>query len=120
MKHLMEAKANFRQVIVKNTINEQGNLEIIQEYSKADDFIKIEGNSITFKIQDGTLAESGINGIQASDLIKYSLELIKSLNNEFSSRENALTITKLEEAYNAQQQRTLDRIQRNVEGQYKK
>lgn len=119
IKHLQEAKENFKQVLTSYKFNEKGNLEIVNEYAKADDFIQIEGNKITFTIQDGVISENGVNGIQASDLIGYSLELIKSVNNAFSCRENSITITKLEEALNAQNNKVIDRIKRNVESQYK-
>jgi len=119
MQHLHNAKENFRQVLTSYKFNEKGNLEIVNEYVKADNFINIEGNKISFTIQDGVISENGVNGIQASDLIGYSLELIKSVNNAFSCRENSITITKLEEALNAQNNRVIDRIKRNVESQYK-
>lgn len=118
MKHLNKALENFTFSTVKQRLNENGNLEIISEFRKTSDFIEINGNKITFTIQDGVISENGINGIQARDLLVYSLELIKSLNEEFSSRENALTITKLEEAIAFQDLRTINRIKRNVEGKH--
>lgn len=117
MMHLQKALANFKPVVIKQTVNETGNLEIIQEFTDPNKFVNISGNNeITFKIQDGVISENGINGIQASDLIEYTLELIKSLNNEFPCRENSLTITKLEESLFFQKARTIERIKRNVEG----
>lgn len=116
MKHLKQALERFTFSSTKQKVNENGNLEIIQEFSKPNDFVEINGNKITFTIQNGIVSENGINGIQARDLIVYSLELIKSLNEEFSSRENTLTITKLEEAIAFQDLRTINRIKRNVEG----
>jgi hypothetical protein len=115
MKHLLKAIEEFKPIVVKSTLNEKGNLEIIQEFINPRDFVICKDNEITFKIQDGVISENGVNGIQAVDLIRFTLELIKSLNNEFSCRENSITITKLEEAINSQENRTLNRIIRNVE-----
>jgi len=116
---LEKALKNFKPVVIKHTKNENGNLEVIQEFTNPKDFVKLENNNISFQIQDGVINEVGVNGIQASDLIRYSLELIKALNESFPCRENSITITKLEEAINAQNMRTIDRINRNVEGSYK-
>ena len=119
MIHLEKALENFRQLVFKHTTNDIGNLEITGEFINPSKFVHIEGNKISFQIPDGVISENGINGIQASDLIRYCLELIKSLNNNFPCRENSITITKLEEAINAQDMRTVDRIKRNIEGKYK-
>lgn len=116
MKHLKNAMKDFKPCLVKQNVNEKGNLEIIKEFIDFSEFVSLNSNEITFKIQDGVISENGINGIQAVDLIKFTLELIKSLNNDFSCRENSLTITKLEEAIQAQESRTTNRIFRNVEG----
>ena len=37
------------------------------------EFIILENNLISFKIQNGVISENGINGIQASDLIKINM-----------------------------------------------
>jgi len=78
--------------------------------------IRVEGNKVIFWIQDGPIKEHGVNGIQATDMLRYNLELFKSLNKAFPCRENALTITKMEEAIHWQDARTADREKRNVEG----
>ena len=83
------------------------------------DFISVENNVLTVKIQDGVISENGVNGIQATDLLEYVNEVFKSLNSAFPCRENALTITKIEEAIHWQEARTKDRLKRKVEGQNK-
>lgn len=118
MIHLEKALENFRPVVIKHIVNDTGNLEIITEFTNPNKFVSIENNKISFQIQDGVINEAGVNGIQVSDILRYSLELIKSLNNAIPCRENSITITKLEEAINAQDMRTIDRIKRNVEGKY--
>lgn len=84
------------------------------------DFISIEDNELKIKVQDGVIPEVGVNGIQVTNILEYINELYKSLNSEYPCRENALTITKIEEAIHWQEARTRDRIKRNVEGKNEK
>ena len=75
---------------------------------------------VSFTVQSDPIGEVGVNGIQAQDMLEYVKCLFQSLNDEFPCRENALTITKLEEAIHWQEHRTKDRVKRNVEGKNKK
>lgn len=75
---------------------------------------------VKFTIQSDPIKEVGINGCQASDMLEYVKCLFQSLNEIFPCRENALTITKLEEAIHWQEARTKDRIKRQVEGKNEK
>jgi len=74
---------------------------------------------VEFTIQSDPIGDVGVNGVQCEDIIKYSLCLLRSLNQAFPCRENSLSITKLEEALHWQQARTRDRTSRNVEGSNK-
>ena len=74
---------------------------------------------VSFTIQSDPISEVGVNGVQALDILKYSKCLFESLNEAFPCRENALTITKIEEAIHWQDARTKDRQRRNVEGKNK-
>lgn len=71
---------------------------------------------VSFTIQSDPISEVGINGIQAVDMLEYVKCLFESLNESFPCRENALTITKIEEAIHWQEARTKNRIKRGVEG----
>lgn len=71
---------------------------------------------VKFTIQSDPIGEVGINGVQALDMLEYTKCLFQSLNDVFPCRENALTITKIEEAIHWQEARTKDRIRRSVEG----
>jgi hypothetical protein len=92
-----------------------------------DSFISIQNTDdvkgvapiVSFKIQSDPIGEVGVNGVQALDLLEYTKCLFQSLNDSFPCRENALTITKIEEAIHWQHARTTDRLNRNVEGQNK-
>ena len=74
---------------------------------------------VSFKVQSDPIGEVGVNGLQAVDILNYTKCLFESLNEAFPCRENALTITKIEEALHWQYARTMDRQLRNVEGKNK-
>lgn len=71
---------------------------------------------VLVKWQEGTVQEVGVNGAQVRDVVAVALERLQELNRQFPCRENAVTITKLEEAIMWQNKRTYDRIKRGVEG----
>lgn len=74
---------------------------------------------VKFTIQSDPISQVGVNGIQATDMLKYVQHLFESLNEAYPCRENALTITKIEEAIHWQTARTADRVKRGVEGENK-
>ena len=71
---------------------------------------------VKFTIQSDPISEVGVNGVQATDMLAYVKCLFESLNEAFPCRENALTITKIEEAIHWQNARTANRMIRGVEG----
>lgn len=102
--------------------------KLLKQYPEsATGFINIENTEdvkgvapiVSFTIQSDPISEVGVNGVQALDILKYTKCLFESLNDTFPCRENALTITKIEEAIHWQDARTKDRQLRNVEGQNK-
>ena len=67
--------------------------------------------------QEGAIKECGVNGVCNEDLINMVIERLECFqNSEFKCRENALAITKLEEALLWLRKRTMAREQRGVEG----
>jgi hypothetical protein len=67
--------------------------------------------------QEGPIKENGVNGVCNEDLILMVLTRLESFQNcDFSCRENAIAIEKLEEALMWLRKRTQDREARNVEG----
>ena len=69
------------------------------------------------KFQKGAVKESGINGCHNEDLIAIVIDRLKGFQSgNFPCRENAIAITKLEEALLWLNKRTNDRIARGVEG----
>lgn len=86
------------------------------EIQNAED-VKGIAPTVSFTIQSDPISEVGVNGVQALDMLKYVKCLFESLNEAFPCRENALSITKIEEAIHWQDARTKDRQRRMVEGQ---
>jgi hypothetical protein len=79
------------------------------------DSIVVDGNKVTFIVQDGVISEVGVNGVQAADILEFVHELFVGLNSEHPCRENSLTITHIDEALNWQTRRNMDRQTRDVE-----
>jgi hypothetical protein len=94
-------------------------LEKAVEYFGHNEFVKLDSNRITFTIQDGTIPEIGVNGIQASEMLFFLRLLFNELNSAVPCRENALTITHLDEAWHWQLRRDMERKSRKVEGTQK-
>jgi len=67
--------------------------------------------------QKGFVKESGVNGCHQEDLIAIVIDRLQHFQKgDYSCRENALAITKLEEAMMWLNKRTQDRKNRGVEG----
>jgi hypothetical protein len=86
------------------------------EYIVETPYIKVDGNSITFTIQNGPIKENGVNGCQVDDMIIVATTIIRKLNGEFPCRENSIAIGRLEEATMWLEKRKADRESRGVEG----
>jgi len=71
--------------------------------------------SVSF--QNGPIKESGVNGCHQEDLLAIVIDRLQGFQSgEFACRENALALTKCEEALMWLRKRTNDRIARGVEG----
>jgi hypothetical protein len=67
--------------------------------------------------QKGPIREFGVNGCMNEDLIAMVIDRLEGFQTtQFKCRENALAITKLEEALLWLRKRTMDREARGVEG----
>jgi len=70
-----------------------------------------------FSFQEGPIKECGVNGVCNEDLIAMVITRLEHFQkSEFSSRDNAMAITKLEEAMLWLRKRTIGRENRGVEG----
>jgi hypothetical protein len=75
------------------------------------------GKIQTVSFQKGAIKEHGVNGVMNEDLIAMVIDRLNSFQESpFKCRENALAITKLEEALLWLRHRTMARERRNVEG----
>lgn len=77
-----------------------------------------DGDTIAeVNFQEGAIKEYGVNGVNNEDLIAMVLERLNGFqNSDYKCRENAIAITKLEEALMWLRKRTMARENRGVEG----
>ncbi len=69
------------------------------------------------KFQNGPIQETGVNGISGEVLLAIVEDrLIGFQSGQFACRENAIALTKIQEAMMWLQKRTRDRMARGVEG----
>jgi hypothetical protein len=79
-------------------------------------------NQRRFRIsfQNGTIPENGVNGVTQEALLAVVIDRLRSFQaGKFACRENALALTRLEEAMHWLQHRTRSRLDRGVEGSHK-
>lgn len=78
-----------------------------------------EGTTVMmrFNFQDGPIKESGINGIVDENLIAIVIDRLQGFQSgKYACRENAIALTKLQEALMWLKERTRKRQERGVEG----
>jgi hypothetical protein len=76
-----------------------------------------ENHRTVILFQNGPIAEVGVNGLTQEVLLAIVADRLRSFQaGPFSCRENALALTKIEEAQHWLQQRTIARMRRGVEG----
>ena len=79
-------------------------------------YVRHDKNSLSFTLQNGPVKEAGVNGCQVDTVIEAAKVIIEGLNKNLPCRENAVAITKLDEALMWLEKRTKDRENREVEG----
>lgn len=73
------------------------------------------------QFQNGPIAEAGVNGLTHEVLLAIIVDRMRSFQaGPFACRENALALTKMEEAQHWLHHRTRARMARNVEGTHEK
>lgn len=71
--------------------------------------------------QNGPIAEAGVNGLTQEVLLAICADRLRSFQaGPYACRENALALTKIEEAQHWLHHRTLARMARGVEGTHQK
>lgn len=77
-------------------------------------------SELTILFQNGPINEAGVNGVTQEALLAIVADRLRSFQNgPYACRENALALTKIEEAQHWLHARTLARMQRGVEGTHK-
>jgi hypothetical protein len=67
--------------------------------------------------QNGPIQEHGVNGVQNEDLLAIVIHRLQCFQGgKFACRENAIALTKCQEALMWLEKRTADRVSRGVEG----
>lgn len=75
------------------------------------------GQTIRLKFQNGPILDAGINGITQEVLLAIVVDRLQSFQKgPYVCRENALALTKIEEAQHWLHHRTKARMERGVEG----
>jgi len=69
------------------------------------------------QFQNGPIKEFGVNGCHQEDLLAIVIDRLQSFQlGEYACRENAIALTKIQEAMHWLNHRTNERIKRGVEG----
>lgn len=79
-------------------------------------FIRLEDESVTFKLQAGNVKDYGVNGVQCEELLLFTKAYLNKLNTSFSSVYNEEAVKAITVALAQLKARTLDRESRGVEG----
>ena len=73
------------------------------------------------RFQNGPIKEFGTNGVTHEVLLAILIDRLRGFQSgQYACRENAIALTKLEEAKMWLQKRTMDRLTRGVEGTHEK
>lgn len=115
MRQLSEHKINTANdlITVKVIEDVQGEPNIYQT-------ILPDGQTTTFNFQYGPIGEVGVNGLTNEVLLAIVADRMRYFQRgQFACRENALAITKIEEAMHWLHARTRRRMEDGTEGTYK-
>lgn len=90
---------------------------LLQDYSLLGNPGDIDIRIGRVNFQKGPIKEAGINGVMNEDLLLMVITRLQHFqNSQFACRENAIALTKLEEALMWMNKRTEARTKRGVEG----
>lgn len=105
------------------TNNAPHNFSVLTSETFPDEDGTGEHNNLLQQIhfQEGPIKEAGVNGVMNEDLLVMVMTRLEHFQQtEFSCKENAMAITKLQEALLWLRKRTLGRENRGVEGTHVK
>ncbi len=123
MRELTSHKVNgLNEALLVNVLDEPGQGNACHEYQirkfvKNEDDVTADVELANIRFQNGPIQEAGVNGISAEALLAIIEDrLIGFQSGTFACRENAVALTKIQEAMMWLQKRTQDRMKRGVEG----
>lgn len=109
-----------------NGLNEALDIEVLDEpgqgnachkYAVVYSFRDIPDVQQRIEFQNGPIQEAGVNGISNEALLAIVEDRLAGFQSgQYACRENAIALTKIQEAMMWLQKRTLDRMRRGVEG----
>ena len=76
----------------------------------------MENDVYEIKFQNGTLRNSGRNGLMIEEALQQCVDRLNAYQKEVPCRENAIAMTNIETAILWLKKRTEDRVARGVEG----
>lgn len=79
-------------------------------------YIRVEDETVSFKLQAGNIQDAGVNGVQCEEVLEFVVGYLTTLNSHCPSDYNIKAIAHISEAITQLNQRTEDRIARGVEG----
>lgn len=107
--------SRYTQVIVQDEPNEKSKACHSYVVVPADNHNSLAFAHIHF--QEGPIKEAGVNGCHNEDLLEIVIDRLQGFqNSEYKCRENAIALTKIEDALLWLNKRTQDRQDRGVEG----
>ncbi len=121
MKTITSHKVNgLNEALTITAIDEKGQGGAHHEYEISLPFIsgdgKIDAKQVV-KFQNGPIQEAGVNGISGESLLAIVEDRLKDFQaGPYACRENAVALTKIQEAMMWLHRRTHERMQRGVEG----
>lgn len=120
MRELTDHKVNgLNEALTITVMDEPGQGGACHKYEIAYGIAPREAQYIGF--QDGPIQEAGVSGISQEALLAIIIDRLRSFQSgKYACRENAIALTKLEEANMWLQKRTRERVARGVEGTYQK
>lgn len=120
MRELNIGSQNFTKVFVKDEPSQGGACHeyYISRAKELQDETPVPvGEFGHVQFQNGPIKEFGINGCHQEDLLAIVIDRLQHFQaGRWACRENALALTKLEEAMHWLNHRTADRVKRGIEG----
>ena len=114
MRELTDHKVNPANDTIKIEVADQpGSGNACHEY----DVVLPNGQITRISFQNGPIGEAGVNGLTQEVLLTIVIDRLRGFQGgQYASRQNAIALTKIEEAMHWLHSRTKDRMARGVEG----